>query len=246
MVMKKRQLCGLLVLLCIFLTACSAAAETEPVSISFMHGWGGNGADHVGMRELFAEFEAENPDIHIVYDTSPDLGIVMEKAADMLAVDKTPNIISTNGNVQYVSNATKKGVALDLTPYLQEDATFASDVSPQILQALQEPDGAVYTLPDAVEYIGYWYNASLFQQAGITDTGTPEGTVVLLRCAGGDLAADRRRAASASGQPDGILPWCETGSCIRGCAVLYAKADACVPPGGCRACGVRAYACAGL
>ena len=120
MVMKKRQLCGLLVLLCVFLTACSAAAETEPVSSSFMHGWGGRGADHVGMRELFAEFEAENPDIHIVYDTSPDLGIVMEKAADMLAVDKTPNIISTNGNVQYVSNATKKGVALDLTPYLQD------------------------------------------------------------------------------------------------------------------------------
>ena len=57
MVMKKRQLCGLLVLLCVFLTACSAAAETEPVSISFMHGWGGSGADHVGMRELFAAFE---------------------------------------------------------------------------------------------------------------------------------------------------------------------------------------------
>lgn len=163
MVMKKRQLCGLLVLLCVFLTACSAAAETEPVSISFMHGWGGSGADHVGMRELFAAFEAENPDIHIVYDTSPDLEIVMEKAADLLAVDKAPSIISTNGNVQYVSNAKKKGVALDLTPYLKEDATFASDVSPQILQALQESDGAVYTLPDAVEYIGYWYNASLFR-----------------------------------------------------------------------------------
>ena len=175
--MKKRLLlCALL--LCILLTACSTAAETEPVSISFMHGWGGSGADHVGMRELFAAFEAENPDIHIVYDTSPDLGIVMEKAADLLAVDKAPSIISTNGNVQYVSNAKKKGVALDLTPYLKEDATFASDVSPQILQALQEPDGAVYTLPDAVEYIGYWYNASLFRQAGITDTGTPEGTVV--------------------------------------------------------------------
>lgn len=175
--MKKRLLlCALL--LCILLTACSTAAETEPVSISFMHGWGGSGADHVGMRELFAAFEEENPDIHIVYDTSPDLEIVMEKAADLLAVDKAPSIISTNGNVQYVSNAKKKGVALDLTPYLKEDATFASDVSPQILQALQEPDGAVYTLPDAVEYIGYWYNASLFRQAGITDTGTPEGTVV--------------------------------------------------------------------
>ena len=76
--MKKRLLlCALL--LCILLTACSTAAETEPVSISFMHGWGGSGADHVGMRELFAAFEEENPDIHIVYDTSPDLEIVMER-----------------------------------------------------------------------------------------------------------------------------------------------------------------------
>lgn len=177
----KKVLLMCLTVLCVFLIlpGCSAEPEKETVSISFMHGWGGSGADHIGMRELFSAFEKANPDIHIAYDTSPDLGIVMEKAADMLAVDKTPNIISTNGNVQYVSSAKKKGVALDLMPYLQEDAAFASNISPQILEALQEPDGALYTLPDAVEYIGYWYNASLFKQAGITDTGTPEGSVIL-------------------------------------------------------------------
>lgn len=173
---KKRMV--IFILFCFLLTACSTVSKDESVSISFMHGWGGSGFDHVGMRELFAEFEALNPDVHIVYDTSPDLGIVMEKAADMLAVDKAPSIISTNGNVQYVSNARKKGVALNLMPYLQEDETFASDISPHILQALQEPSGEIYTLPDAVEYIGYWYNASLFRQAGITDTGTPNGKVV--------------------------------------------------------------------
>ena len=176
---KKRMV--IFILFCFLLTACSTVSKDESVSISFMHGWGGSGFDHVGMRELFAEFEALNPDVHIVYDTSPDLGIVMEKAADMLAVDKAPSIISTNGNVQYVSNARKKGVALNLMPYLQEDETFASDISPHILQALQEPSGEIYTLPDAVEYIGYWYNASLFRQAGITDTGTPSGKVVLPR-----------------------------------------------------------------
>lgn len=176
---KKRMV--IFILFCFLLTACSTVSKDEPVSISFMHGWGGSGFDHVGMRELFAEFEALNPDVHIVYDTSPDLGIVMEKAADMLAVDKAPSVISTNGNVQYVSNARKKGVALNLMPYLQEDETFASDISPHILQALQEPSGEIYTLPDAVEYIGYWYNASLFRQAGITDTGTPNGKVVLPR-----------------------------------------------------------------
>ena len=176
---KKRMV--IFILFCFLLTACSTVSKDESVSISFMHGWGGSGFDHVGMRELFAEFEALNPDVHIVYDTSPDLGIVMEKAADMLAVDKAPSIISTNGNVQYVSNARKKGVALNLMPYLQEDETFASDISLHILQALQEPNGEIYTLPDAVEYIGYWYNASLFRQAGITDTGTPNGKVVLPR-----------------------------------------------------------------
>lgn len=176
---KKRMV--IFILFCFLLTACSTVSKDESVSISFMHGWGGSGFDHVGARELFAEFEALNPDVHIVYDTSPDLGIVMEKAADMLAVDKAPSIISTNGNVQYVSSARKKGVALNLMPYLQEDETFASDISPHILQALQEPSGEIYTLPDAVEYIGYWYNASLFRQAGITDTGTPNGKVVLPR-----------------------------------------------------------------
>lgn len=176
---KKRMV--IFILFCFLLTACSTVSKDESVSISFMHGWGGSGFDHVGMRELFAEFEALNPDVHIVYGTSPDLGIVMEKAADMLAVDKAPSIISTNGNVQYVSSARKKGVALNLMPYLQEDETFASDISPHILQALQEPSGEIYTLPDAVEYIGYWYNASLFRQAGITDTGTPNGKVVLPR-----------------------------------------------------------------
>lgn len=178
--MRKKRVV-IFILFCFLLTACSTVSKDESVSISFMHGWGGSGFDHVGMRELFAEFEALNPDVHIVYDTSPDLGIVMEKAADMLAVDKAPSIISTNGNVQYVSNARKKGVALNLMPYLQEDETFASDISPHILQALQEPSGEIYTLPDAVEYIGYWYNASLFRQAGITDTGTPNGKVVLPR-----------------------------------------------------------------
>ena len=110
----KKVLLMCLTVLCVFLIlpGCSAEPEKETVSISFMHGWGGSSADHIGMRELFSAFEKANPDIHIAYDTSPDLGIVMEKAADMLAVDKTPNIISTNGNVQYVSSAKKKGVAL--------------------------------------------------------------------------------------------------------------------------------------
>ena len=57
---KKRMV--VFILFCFLLTACSTVSKDESVSISFMHGWGGSGFDHVGMRELFAEFEALNPD----------------------------------------------------------------------------------------------------------------------------------------------------------------------------------------
>ena len=40
------------------------------------------------MRELFSAFEKANPDIHIAYDTSPDLGIVMAVSYTHLDVYK--------------------------------------------------------------------------------------------------------------------------------------------------------------
>ena len=166
---------GLLAL--VLLAGCGAKQAAEPVSITFMHGWGGSGRDHTAMRQIYADFEKANPDISVVYDTSPDITVVMQKANDMLAADKAPDFISTNGSTQYVSNAIRKNLALDLTPELEADPAFAADVADSTLEALRQPDGAVYTLPDAVEYIGYWYNEALFREAGVTDTGTPEGTV---------------------------------------------------------------------
>lgn len=165
----------LLLLLC--LCGCAAQQETEPVTITFMHGWGGSATDHEAMRQIYADFERQNPDIKIAYDSSPDLSVVIDKANEMLAADKMPNLISTNGNAQFVSNAKKKGLALDLRPYIDADAVFAKDIGQRNLDALMEADGAVYTLPDAIEYSGYWYNEDLFRQAGLTDDGTADGQV---------------------------------------------------------------------
>ena len=35
------------------------------------------------MRQIYADFEKANPDISVVYDTSPDITVVMQKANDM-------------------------------------------------------------------------------------------------------------------------------------------------------------------
>ncbi len=167
--MKKR--CVLLAAVLLFgVLGCSAQTKTEQVTITFMHGWGGSGTDHEAMRQIYADFEAQNPDIKIIYDTSPDLSVVIDKANEMLAADKMPNIISTNGNAQFVSNAKRKDLALDLSAYIEADPVFSQNIGQRNLQALMETDGSIYTLPDATEYSGYWYNEDLFRQAGLSET----------------------------------------------------------------------------
>lgn len=159
--------------------SCSQQPPTEPVQITLMHGWGGSGADHVAMRKIYADFEAENPDISVVYDALPDISVLIDKAGNMLAADKMSNIISTNGYTGFVANARKKGLALNLSPYIENDSAFAQNIGKSVLDAWSDEDGSIYTLPDVQENIGYWYNEDVFRKAGITKSGSVYGTVAL-------------------------------------------------------------------
>lgn len=175
--LKRGILLALAGVLC--LAGCQAAAPAQPVTITLMHGWGGSGVDHRAMRRIFEDFDTANPDITLQYDASPDIAVVITKAGNMLAADKMPDIISTNGNASFVEGAEKKQLALDLAPYLAADAAFDENVSDRVKNLWTNPDGTLYTIPDVQEMIGYWYNEDLFRQAGITDTGTAAGNVVL-------------------------------------------------------------------
>lgn len=182
--MKTFKITALLLSCALLATSLSACAKTqaaEPVSITLMHGWGASAQDHVGMRAIYDDFAAQNPDIILQYDSSPDISVVIEKANNMLALDKMPDIISTNGHASFLENAKVKQTALDLAPYIKEDASFAENISQNVLDAWTDDSGAVYTLPDAQEVIGYWYNEDIFRLAGVTDTGDENGKVVLPR-----------------------------------------------------------------
>lgn len=175
--MHKRMVGTLLSVSLLLFSACGQSVSKPPVHITLMHGWGGSAADHVAMRRIFDDFAKENPDIALEYDASPDILNVIKKANNMLAVGKVPDIISTNGS-GFVENARKRGLALNLAPYLAADSAFADSISDSTRQTWTDQTGAIYTLPDAQEYVGYWYNKDAFRRAGITDTGTPEGKIV--------------------------------------------------------------------
>lgn len=151
------------------LTGCKTETVEEPIEITLMHGWGGTMKTHALMQELYQKFDEENEDIVINFQPSSDNTIAVEKANDLLSVDKMPDVVSTNGQSYYVSNAVKKKMALDLMPYIEKDPVFQEEIDPKILESWRDSAGCVYTLPDAWEIKGYWYNAAYFKEAGIVD-----------------------------------------------------------------------------
>ena len=151
------------------LVGCGRQEEPEGTELTFIHGWGGTVKTHSTMQEIYRAFDEENPDIVLNYQPSSDSYIAVEQANNMLAIDKMPDIVSTNGQSYYVQNAVKRGMALDLLPYIEADEAFIRSIHPSVLETWTEENGGLYTVPDALEVMGYWYNAGYFREAGIVD-----------------------------------------------------------------------------
>lgn len=151
------------------LCGCGKKNTEEPVEITLMHGWGGTPQTHKIMQEIYDEFDRQNTDIELNCIPYSDNTTAVEKANDMLAVGKVPDILSTNGLSYYISNAVKCGEALDLMPYIERDTEWKKQIHPAVFDTWQTEDGELYTIPDALEVAGYWYNREYLIQAGITD-----------------------------------------------------------------------------
>ena len=167
--MKRKKVILGLILLLILLSGCQMSEEAEPVRLSFIHGWGGTLRAHAIMQEIYDEFDEKNEDIILSSQPSSDSSIAVEKANDMLALDELPNIVSTNGQYYFVENAVKREKLLDLMSYIRSDADFMRLIHPSVLEVWINTDGSLYTLPDALEVMGFWYNENYFREAGIVD-----------------------------------------------------------------------------
>ena len=167
--MKRKKVILGLILLLILLSGCQMSEEAEPVRLSFIHGWGGTLRAHAIMQEIYDEFDEKNEDIILSSQPSSDSSIAVEKANDMLALDEMPNIVSTNGQYYFMENAVKREKLLDLMSYIRSDADFMRLIHPSVLEVWTNTDGSLYTLPDALEVMGFWYNENYFREAGIVD-----------------------------------------------------------------------------
>ena len=72
--------------------------SNHSVTITLIHAWGGTEEDHVAMREIYEEFQEENPDINLQMISMPTREDMMRKVEDMIMVGNIPDIVSFSGD----------------------------------------------------------------------------------------------------------------------------------------------------
>ena len=172
--MRKKSYALLLlpvILLFFCLTGCERK-EGEKTEITFIHGWGSTEVDHVAMRQIYRDFEKENPDIGLNMISMPSSTDVIYKVGDLLAVGEILDIIFTagDGKESIYEFMVKKGYALNLMPWIQEDDKLKGSISPVALKYWVTQENELYTVSDVLLLSGgYWYNKDIFEQVGIKE-----------------------------------------------------------------------------
>lgn len=161
----------------LFFFICSAAffagcgeKKPEKTEITVIHGWGSNEKDHVAMRQIYEDFEKENPDVDIHLVSMPTSKDLIRKVGDLLLVGEMPDVIffGGTGNNSIYYYMLKNHLAVDFIPYIKEDLEFSKNISHANLEAWTTLEGNLYTIADTLLLSGgYWYNKDIFQAAGI-------------------------------------------------------------------------------
>ncbi|PKO23508.1 MAG: hypothetical protein CVU38_03740, partial [Chloroflexi bacterium HGW-Chloroflexi-1] len=161
-------------LICLALSACRAPAFIEPaaarVSITFAVPdwelqWG-------SVSKVVAEFERQNPDIHVVLKSSseilglpPNAFAIKDDTWRRLAAAADVFRIPLSGGLP--RQAAHEGSVRDLKPFVEADSTFrAGDFYPGALEAASW-DGGLWALPTALDYEVILFDKAAFAAAGM-------------------------------------------------------------------------------
>lgn len=153
----------------VFFAGCGEEKQ-EKTEITVIHGWGSNEKDHIAMRQIYEDFEKENPDIDIHLVSMPTSRDLIRKVGDLILVGEMPDVIffGGTGNNSIYYYMLKNHLAVDFVPYIKEDLEFSKNISPSNLEAWTTLEGKLYTIADTLLLSGgYWYNKDIFREAGI-------------------------------------------------------------------------------
>lgn len=140
------------------------ASSGEKVTVTF---WDENAGDERTeyYQQIIADFEAENPDIHIEY-----LGLssadALSKYQTAIAAGETPDVGGLNNTWAATVIGQGHCVAFDDMLSSWEEAPNMSEGFMEICRTYNK-DGKIYMMPTSANFITLWTNDAMFAEAGI-------------------------------------------------------------------------------
>lgn len=161
-----------------------AIYDSDKISIVLLNGWGTMETDNQVMRDIYSDFEKENPDISLKLISMPSPENVTSKVKEMISVGKLPELIyiGETGIDKLYPFMVLQGYVTDFMPYIKEDKEFESMISPHIMNRWKTEEDQLYTITDVLSTSGYWYNKQIFENAGIKKV--PETWEEFFACCG--------------------------------------------------------------
>ena len=150
-------------------TLSDSGEDENQTQILFLNSCGSmSDADRV-IRQIYSEFELQNPNIKLQVISMPSSQKVEEKVKEMVAAGRMPNMIYMNGSgfSSLYSLLVEKQYLVDLLPYIENDSEFKDSIAEDVFSSFLTEDEKMYTLTDIVRFYGYWYNVNMFENAQI-------------------------------------------------------------------------------
>ena len=153
------------------------ALRPGQVRLTILH-WGDKTEDEI-VEKLIAEFEKQNPDIRVVRTNTGSPAQLATKLQTMLASGDPPNLFYLP--FEKVAAIASNDVLEDIEPYIERDRAAhvadcpdLTDFFPATLDAFRyDPQtrrvgsGSLVGLPKDFTCVGFYYNRTLFDQAGV-------------------------------------------------------------------------------
>lgn len=143
----------------------------KPIEISYATFMVGSHVSAQAEKQVIEEFNAEYGDeIKIVMEELPSDSAYVDKMKTLAASKALPDIIMGKEGIREL--AIENGQAVDLMPLLAEDAEWTKYVGEGAITYNQTEDDALYSIANAKQIIGYFYNKDIFEKAGVTPAKT--------------------------------------------------------------------------
>ncbi len=165
MIHRKTVVLFVLAAVALMLGAVSAAAQQRTVVTWFVGLGTGTNAEQIEIQnQVVAEFNASQDEIELVINIAASNETSRDTLSTLIAAGNAPDIV---GPVGVAGSNSFANEWLDLTPLVESSGFDLSVFPPALVDLYRQADGSLTGIPFAVYPALTYYNADLFDEAGL-------------------------------------------------------------------------------